>query len=163
MQKLVDGSDEDIRIAVQRVRAVIGMYKYMVEPDIKKYFGEEVKRMGKQMGLIDSTLPSNPRQITRGDIRTYDPWQKLGLEAEWKSFADAKFVQAKKKADDFGKKWVKKLKDKKCSSTERAKVKPDPKDTQVQLQKKEEMKDIQFTVDKLEAEWKKVPSWTKPW
>lgn len=163
MQRLVDGSDEDIRIAVQRVRAVIGMYKYMTEPTIKKYFGEEVTRMGKQIGKIDTTLPSHPRRITRGDVRTYDPWQKMDLEREWSTYANAKFVQAKKKADEFGAKWVKKLKDKKCSAAEKKKAKADPKDTPAIKQKKAEMTDIQFTIDKLETEWKKIPNWTRPW
>lgn len=163
MQKLVDGSDDDIRIAVQRVRAVIGMYKYMTEPAIKKYFTEEVTRMGEQIGKIDAALVSHPRKITRGIIRTYDPWQKLGLEAEWKTYVDAKFVQAKQKADDFGAKWVKKLKEKKCSAAEKKKAKNNPKDTQAERQKKVDLQDIQFTIDKLETEWKKIPNWTRPW
>ena len=62
------------RIAIQYLRNVVGVFKYMQEPKIEAIFVKEKKRMRDVIDGIDKTLPNHPVQITRGSTRTYAPW-----------------------------------------------------------------------------------------
>ncbi|KAF2180484.1 hypothetical protein K469DRAFT_753193 [Zopfia rhizophila CBS 207.26] len=94
---------EQPREAIQRLRAVVGAFKYMQESKIKEIFVEEKNRIGKMIGNLDTALPNNPRKIKGGrnsNERTYKPWKALHLEDKWAKYMDNTFEAAKDKGHE---------------------------------------------------------------
>ena len=162
------------REALQRVRSAVGVFKYMQEPRIKEIFKKEKIRMGAVIDGIDRTLPQYPRTVGRGTAaRTFTPWQTQGLGTRWDTYMDEVFETAKKKGTKFVKDNLERLNNEFTSkeAKERATATPDP-DLDEEEKKEEEKKtaewaklreDMAGDIEKLEAAWKAVPDWTKPW
>lgn len=156
------------RIAIQYLRNVVGVFKYMQEPKIEAIFVKEKKRMRDVIDGIDKTLPNHPVQITRGSTRTYAPWQPQGLGVRWDTYMDGVFETAKKKGTDFVKDNLKRLNEEYTSPGAIARAKLDP---SIKDQKKIDeitewaklRSDIAGYIAKLEAEWDSIKDWKKPW
>ena len=156
------------RIAIQNLRAVVGVFKYMQEPKIEAIFKKEKIRMGAVIDGIDTELPNYPIQIVGGSKpRTFAPWTPLGLGAKWDTYMDETFETAKKKATDLMKVNLDRLHEEYTSVDVKNKAKDD---TSLSPSKRQEIaewarlrSDIEGYILKLEAEWEAVKDWKKPW
>jgi hypothetical protein len=155
------------RTAIQNVRSVVGVFKYMQETDVAKIFKDEKIGMGAIIGGIDRILPQTPRQIVRKNPRTFAPWQTLGLETMWGDYMDQVFKTAKDKGTSFVDDNIKLLKAEYTSQSAKDKAKDDPSKTNAERNEIAEWAQLRMEMDgyivKLEAEWKKVKNWVKPW
>jgi hypothetical protein len=149
------------RIAIQYLRNVVGVFKCMQEPKIEAIFVKEKQRMRHVIDGIDKTLPNHPVQITRGNTRTYAPWQPQDLGVRWDTFMDGVFETAKNKGTDFVKDNLKRLNDEYTSPDAIARAKLD---SSIKDQKRIDeiaewaklRSDIAGYIAKLEAEWDSI-------
>ncbi|KAF1840458.1 uncharacterized protein K460DRAFT_296911 [Cucurbitaria berberidis CBS 394.84] len=129
------------RVAIQRIRSVVGAFKYMQEKEVVKIFKDEKVRIGVVIDGIDKNLPKTPRV---SGTKKYTPWKTLGLGAKWDRLKDEYTSQ---KAKDAAKDDDKKTPKERNEIAEWAKLR----------------EDIEKIIPKLEAEWNKAKGWTKPW
>lgn len=160
-------ADQAPRIAIQNLRAVVGVFKYMQEPKIAAIFKKEKIRMGAVIDGIDRELPNHPIEIKKPPARIFTPWQTLGLGAEWDTYMDATFAEAKNKATTLMEVNLKRLHEEYTSDDAKEKAKDDP---NLDASKRNEIaewaqlrSDIEGYITKLEAEWEAVKDWKKPW
>jgi hypothetical protein len=152
------------RMAIQHVRTVVGVFKYMQEPVIAKIFKDEKVRMGAMIDGIDKVLPQTPRQILTKDRRTFAPWQTLGLGTMWDDYMDEVFKTAKDKGTSFVEDNIKLLKEEYTSQIAKDRAKVDPSKTPAEIAEWAQLRsDIDGYIVKLEAEWNNVKNWAKPW
>jgi hypothetical protein len=152
------------RAAIQRIRSIVGVFRYMQEPEIAKIFKDEKVRIGIVIDGIDKNVPKTPR--IEGST-TYAPWKTQGLGARWDTYMDKTFNLAKDKGTRFVEDNIKRLKEEYTSQKARDAAKDDPKKTPKERNDIVEWAklrgDIDSIITKLEAEWNKAKGWKKPW
>jgi len=148
----VDASNAP-RMAIQSIRSVIGVFKYMQEPKVAEIFKAEKKRIGAVIEGIDKNLPKTPRMVSD---RTYKPWKTLGLGAKWDSYMDEVFLNASTKGTKFVNDNIESLKAEYTSQAAKDKEKDNPGWAELR-------KDIESYIQALEKEWEKSKDWKKPW
>jgi hypothetical protein len=152
------------REAIQRIRSVIGAFKYMQEDEIKKIFVAEKTRIGAVLDGLDKSLPSHPRVI---GTKKFTPWKTLGMGAKWNKYMDDVFENAKKKGAKFVDDNIKLLKDEYQSNDAKDRAKDNAKKTQKERNEIKEWaklrQDIDDMIPKLEQAWKDAKDWKKPW
>lgn len=152
------------RDAIYRIRCVIGVFKYMQEPEIAKIFKDEKIRIGIVIDGIDKNLPKTPR-IENGV--TYTPWKTLGLGAKWDTYMDEVFKTAKTKGTKFVEENIQRLKNE--YTTQKAKdaakddTKKKDKDRQSIAQFRKAREDVEKILVDLEKTWSESKNWNKPW
>ncbi|EAT80133.1 hypothetical protein SNOG_12320 [Parastagonospora nodorum SN15] len=127
------------REAIYRIRSVIGVFKYMQEPEIAKIFKDEKVGIGIAIDGIDKNLPKTPRGE---DGITYVPWTTLGLGAN--ALKDEYTTQ---KAKDAAKDDTKKKDNDRKNIAEFRKAR----------------EDIEKILVDLEKTWSESKNWNKPW
>jgi hypothetical protein len=160
------------RIAIQKLRPMIGAFKYMQEKKIAKIFADQKNRIGAMIGHIDRNLHKTPRKFLPGrnsvrkEIVIGRPWQAQGLEDKWNAYMDNVFAVAKQRATDFMELHLKSLKTEWESTKKTNEFKDDVKDNQAKKDKKKELQqtqeDMLALIKKTRDEWEKVKDWKKP-
>jgi hypothetical protein len=151
---------EQPRVAIQRLRAVLGAYLYMKEKNIDDIFVAQVDRIGAQLEHIENALTVNPRKMVKkaGGKRTVilNKWVPQKLKEKRFVYMDDVYEFADKKAQDFMKDNLARLKTeyndgKLIQDADIKKEKDKDKQNELKLEKKlrEDMKDY---IPKLEAE-----------
>lgn len=115
------------RESIQRIRSVIGVFHYMQEKEVAKIFKDEKVRIGMVIDGIDKSLAKTPRQVTRGNKRTFAPWTPLDLGPKWDAYMDDVFKAAKDKGTKFVEDNIKRLKDEYTSQKAKDGAIDDPK------------------------------------
>lgn len=169
---------EQPRTALQRLRAVVGVYLYMKEKKVNDIFIDQVNRIGAQLEHIENALAKSPRTVERETAEpdennvyqkrtvTFNKWTPLKLKEKWFAYMDSVYENANKKGQDFMKDNIKRLKDeyndgKTIKQADIDKEKNKDKQNELKLEKKvrEDMKEY---IPKLEAQWTKAKDWAKP-
>lgn len=164
---------EQPRIAIQRMRSLVGGYIYMNDKRVNTIFVNQVNRIGQKLENLEQALPKNPRKVTRGRkggpdhrVVTYDPWKYLDLEKKWYKYMDDIYDRANKKGQEFMNTNLKRLKEeyndgKMLKQSEIDKEK-DPK-RRADLKAEKELREaMKVYIDKLDKEWSKWKNWPKP-
>ncbi|KAH7131858.1 hypothetical protein B0J11DRAFT_503048 [Dendryphion nanum] len=113
---------EQPRVAIQRIRAVVGFYLYMNEKKIDDILVAQVDRIGAQLENIEKALSNNPRIVKRNRKNpttnedeeytvNFDKWQNLKLKEKWFEFMDRTYTNANKRGREFMKTNIKNLKE----------------------------------------------------
>jgi len=76
------------RVAIQRMRSVVGAFRYLKEDEVNEIFIKQVVRIGAQLEIMEQALSKHPRTIEKGgrgtneDKRTVTltPWTPLNQE-----------------------------------------------------------------------------------
>jgi hypothetical protein len=152
------------RKAIQRIKAVIGVFIYMQETRVNAIFKAEKVRIGSVLDGIDKNLPKTPR--IEGN-KQFTPWKTLGLGAKWDKYMDDVFKTAKNKGTKFVEDNIKLLKEEYTSKEAKDKAKDDKKKTKKERDEIKEWavlcENIEKMIIKLEETWKKTKDWKKPW
>lgn len=178
MKKLITGkssikalqgdSDAQSRLAVQYLRAVIGVFKYMQEDEVAEIFAKEKNRMGDIIGYLDKEVAKIPRQVVNqyGIKVTYKPWVEDGLKIKWHKYMDEVFERAKDKGETFMNTWLDALDLEWNSQKKKDEFKINPKDDRATRDKKAQIeKDYRAMLGllrKTRTEWGNVKDWKKP-
>ena len=181
--KVIIAEANQPREAIQRMRSVVGVFKYMQEPRIETIFKDEKVRIGAVIDGIDQTLPNYPRTVGKDkELRTFTPWDPQGLGRKWDTYMDKVFETAKGKGTRFIVKNLERLNNEFTSKEALDRAKPDPEeededeeDEESEESKEKEEKrrkkaewarlreDMAGYIAKLEAQWEVVKDWEKPW
>ncbi|KAH4663962.1 hypothetical protein HBH70_213330 [Parastagonospora nodorum] len=152
------------REAIYRIRSVIGVFKYMQEPEIAKIFKDEKIRIGIVIDGIDKNLPKTPRVE---DGITYVPWTTLGLGVKWDNYMDEVFKNAKGKGTKFIEDNIQRLKDEYTTQKAKDAAKDDTKkkdnDRKNIAEFRKAREDIEKILVDLEKTWSESKNWNKPW
>jgi hypothetical protein len=157
------------RMAIQSLRSVVGVFKYMQEPEVARIFRDEKVRIGAMIDGIDRTLPQNPRQIDGrpGGLRTFTPWQTLGLGAKWDTYMNDVFATARDKGISFLDDNIQRLNAEYTSQAARDKAIDDPSKSAAERAEIAAWaalrRDIAGYITALETEWANVRNWARPW
>jgi hypothetical protein len=164
------------RVAIQRMRSVVGALLYMTNNKVNQIFVNQVDRIGAQLDNIENALPKTPRtkmkKVKGADNKeveitvTFNKWEHLDLKKKWFDYMDGVYTRANDKANAFMKTNFKELNDEYDS---KKMIKQDDinkeKDKDKQKKMKEEKKlrdDMKDYIAKLETEWTKANNWSKP-
>lgn len=160
---------EQPRVAIQRMRSIVGAYIYLKEKRVNTIFVNQVNRIGQQLENIERALPNNPRIVekTRPERTvTYAAWKYLNLRKKWFEHMNEVYERANNKAQDFMNINMKRLKEEyndgkmlKQSDIDKEKDKDKREAMGLEKDLREAMK---VYIDKLEKEWSKVKDWPKP-
>lgn len=169
---------EQPRVAIQRMRAVVGAYLYLKEEKVDKIFVAQVDRIGAQLEHLENALAKTPRTVMRKEKEpnaqgivedrpvTYNKWESQKLKEKWFAYMDGVYKNADKKAQEFMKVNLERLNNeydnkKMIDQKDVDKEKSKDKQTEMKNEKKlrENMKDY---IPKLEAAWKNAKNWSKP-
>jgi hypothetical protein len=152
------------RETLQRVRRIIGALKYHTHADIQATFKLQKERIGNRFEAIEKELPSNPRNgVLNGQSTPFAAYQGQNLKAKWDTYMDDMFVKAKAKAKQYIEDGIKDLKAEFLSTAKIQEAKPNAKDNAAQKAERENLANFQKNIKDLEASYKTVPDWTKPW
>jgi hypothetical protein len=159
--------NEQSRVAIRKLRPMIGALKYMQEDNIAKIFANQKNRIGAMIGHIDRELHKTPRKYDSGTGAVdAHPWQEQGLEDRWNVYMDSVFAVAKRRATEFMDLHLDSLEAEWKSPKKTNEFKDDVKDIQATKDKKRKLKETQENmlalIEKTEDEWKKVKDWKKP-
>ncbi|KAF2627798.1 hypothetical protein BU25DRAFT_458205 [Macroventuria anomochaeta] len=139
------------RMAVQNLRSVVGVFKYMQEPEVAQIFKDEKIRIGTVIDGIDRDLPQLPT---------------LGLGARWDTYMDEVFATARDKGISFMDD-IQRLKDEYTSQAAKDKAKDNPQKTPAERDEIAKWAKLRKETDAytmaLEAEWNNVRNWARPW
>jgi hypothetical protein len=157
------------RIAIQKLRSVVGAFIYMTDDRVNTIFINQVNRIGQQLENLELALNKNPRKVKkRNDDREVqlDPWKHLDLRKKWFEYMDDVYENANKKGREFMEKNIKRLKD---EYNDAKMLKQSDIDKEKDSKKQNEMKDqkalretMKIYVDNLDKEWTKRKDWPKP-
>ncbi|KAH7400509.1 hypothetical protein DE146DRAFT_780973 [Phaeosphaeria sp. MPI-PUGE-AT-0046c] len=160
---------EQPRAVIQRMRSVVGAYKYLTDKRVNTIFVDQVNRIGQQLERLEQALSRNPRiQSKRNPERIvqYAPWKYLSLEKKWYEYMDDVYKRADKKAQELMAVNMKRLKEEytdakmlKQSDVDKEKDKDKREALELEKNLREAMK---VYIDKLEQEWSKTKDWPKP-
>ena len=169
---------EQPRVAVQRLRAVIGVYLYMKETKINDIFSAQVDRIGIQLENIENSLMKSPRTMEkdasepddqnmyRTRIVTFAKWVPQDLKGKWFDYMDNVYENANKKGQAFMKDNLGRLNDEYNDSkmiTQSEVDKEKDKDKQEKLKLDKQLReDMKGYIGQLEAQWAKANAWPKP-
>lgn len=180
LEKVSAGLVDKARIALLKLKALMGARKYMRSKTVSTIFKRQMEGIGKMLTAIDDELPKNPRKPLKG-TKTIDPWVKQGLGEFWTEYMNERFAIAHKRMHNDMDTYLKLLDDKWCEG--RPKSKPgtpagsrpgtpasDPIDTLEDLFGALDLNDVKRKdlcrfLDKVQKEWtaEKAIPWTKPW
>jgi hypothetical protein len=162
------------RVAIQRMRSVVGTFLYLKEKKVNEIFIKQVDRIGAQLEIMEHALSKTPRTMKKGgrgtgeDVRivTFTAWTPLDLKKKWFEYMDVVYKQANEKGLEFMEKNTKRLKE---EFTDAKKIKQkdvDDEKTQDAKDKKANEKklrdDMPGYIKSMEEAWKKAKDWPKP-
>ncbi|USP75705.1 hypothetical protein yc1106_02979 [Curvularia clavata] len=154
---------DQARVAVRRMRFVVGIFIYMQDPTVADIFAKEKKRKGKIIGHIGKELPNTPKKVGKD---SYTAWQPQDLEKRWDEYMDDVFDKAKSTAVESMNLNIKLIKDEWDSNKKAKEFKSAANDSKAEKDQKKALedmyKDMSSIIKKLEDEWEKVKNWRKP-
>ncbi|KAH7385735.1 hypothetical protein BKA66DRAFT_461898 [Pyrenochaeta sp. MPI-SDFR-AT-0127] len=168
---------EQPRVAIQRMRSVVGTFLYMKEKRVNDIFIAQVDRIGYQLENIENALAKNPRTVERkysepdenGNYKrvvTFRNWEPQKLKEKWFEYMDKVYEKANKKGQDFMRENLKRLNDEynngkliKQADVDKERDKDKQNELKVEKQLRDDMKDY---ISKLEAKWAAAKDWPKP-
>lgn len=154
-------------VAIQRLRAVLGVFKYMQDGPVAKIFRDEKTRIGAVLEGIDNNLSNYPIFITSRNSRTFAPWQPVGLGPKWDTYMDSVFQRAKDKGITFMDVNIKRFRAEYMNQAARDKGKDDKNKSDKERNEAAEWEklrqEIERSITSLEAEWNRSKNWAKPW
>ena len=86
----------DPRVALWRVRQVIGVQRYL--RDTRTTFGNQVRQIRAAIVAIDNGLPAHPRVV---DTRTFRPWASMDLGSHFDTYMDTVWRGAQLELSSF--------------------------------------------------------------
>ena len=164
---------EQPRVAIQRMRSVVGGFIYLNEKTVNTIFVNQVNRIDKQIENLERILPNYPRKMSKTDPTTrdkravtFDPWKHQSLEKKWYEYMDGVYNRANGKGVEFMNKNIKRLKDEyndgkmlKQADVDKEK---DPK-KKAELTKEKDLREaMKSNIDLLEKERSKRKDWLRP-
>lgn len=167
---------EQPRVAIQRMRAVVGALLYMTDTEVNRIFIDQVNRIGTQLENLENALAENPRtkqtNITNAEneIETitvsFNKWEPLNLKKKWFDYMDKIYREANSKATKFMDDTFKKMDDEYDSKNmiKQADIdKEKDRDKQRKMQEEKRLReDMKEYIPKLKTEWKRANNWPKP-
>lgn len=91
---------EQPRVAIQRMRDVVGVYLYMKEKNVSQIFIDQVDRIDAQIENIENALEKSPRTAVRKSNEpkpdgkfekrtvTFNKWVPQKLKEKWLAYMD---------------------------------------------------------------------------
>ncbi|KAH7079796.1 hypothetical protein FB567DRAFT_129220 [Paraphoma chrysanthemicola] len=157
------------RVALQRMRAVVGAYLYFTDDRVNKIFVDQVDRIGNRLELLEAALSKNPRAAQRENpqrIVMYNSWKPLKLKEKWYTYMDDVYETANNKGTKFMKDNIKRLRDEYTDAKRISQAQVDKendKDKQKVLANEKKLRDdMPDYISKLEAAWSLAQNWPKP-
>jgi hypothetical protein len=161
------------RVALQRMRSVVGAYLYLTEDKVNKIFIDQVDRIGAQLEIMEQALSKTARTSDKGGrgsgpsrTVTFNKWTPLKLKEKWFAYMDDVYENANKKGQNFMKDNIKRLKDEYDDGKKITQAQVDKEKTQDEKNKKAAEKklreDMPDYISKLEAAWLKAKDWPRP-
>jgi hypothetical protein len=89
MYKLLENERGAAKVLL-RLKALIGVRRYMRDEKIKLYFQMQKDRMGKVLGLLDVEMEKHAQGKNK-------PWTKQDLKAKWDKYMDERFKLGKQR------------------------------------------------------------------
>lgn len=157
-------SVDKARETLQRVRRIIGAMKYHTHADIQATLKKQKERIGKRFEAIEKELPNNPRNtMVNGRSSPFAAYQGQNLKAKWDTYMDDLFVKAKAKAKQYIEDGIKDLKAEFLTAKKIQEAKPVASDKKAKKEERENLAGFQKNIKDLEASYKTIADWKKPW
>lgn len=160
---------DEPRLAIARLRDVVGARKYLGDAKVRKFMGDVKLRLQTRFDELETALgkPENVREIAaqRGSTkgpRKVDVWVKRDLGKLWDVFMNNKWVDAKNKQQKFMEKWIMQIKNKHCTA---AMIKALPKDKSKDTPQQGEKREVCADYTAMVRGWKdaQMSPFTAPW
>ncbi|KAF2686380.1 hypothetical protein K458DRAFT_387388 [Lentithecium fluviatile CBS 122367] len=166
------------RIAIQRLRIVVGAFLYMKEKKVNDNLVDQVDRIGAQLEILENALAKKPRTVEREEaepdqngvywkrIVTFKNWTPLKLKEMWFAYMDGIYKNANVKTTAFMDANLAKLKteysDQKLIKQEQVEKEKDNKKKEELASEKKLRDDMKGYIAKLEEHCDKSKNWPKP-
>lgn len=166
---------DDAKIALLKLKSLLGARKYMRTKKIAAIFKKQVQEMGKMLATIDSELPNHPRKpIGIKEDKIIEKWVPQDLGKLWTEYMDERSEIAYKRTHGDMDTYLKLFDETWCSAKSKPKPKPKSKpDTIDDITdifaaisiNDESKKNLCAFYDTLQQEWdkEKKEAWSKPW
>ncbi|KAI0850294.1 carbohydrate-binding module family 18 [Daldinia vernicosa] len=144
---------------IKSMRYLIGSRMYHNDFYIREILRRQKDRVGNVLDLLDTQiLQANPRNPA-----PYQPWQTLGLKAEWDTFMKGKFALVQTKTMKVINEFLPRLQEQWADEASRqaAVIDPDNDDANTQANK-QELQDLIDKIDAMESVVRALPVWTWP-
>jgi hypothetical protein len=166
------------KVAIQRMRYVVGAYLYMKDEKVDKIFVAQVDRIGAQLENIENALAETPITIKKQDEMPNEQgilevkevilnkWERLNLKKEWFTYMDGVYIRANNKAQDYMTENFRRLdaeyKDKKIIDEKEIDKEKDKDKQKIMREERALRVNMKEYIKKLKEEWEKTKNWPKP-
>jgi hypothetical protein len=166
---------EEPRQAIQRLRNVLGVRKYLDQAKVRTAMRDVKVRLQDRFNAIEAALalPVNRRTIAAQNGRrpvqgrTFDTWKPVGLGNLWHTYMNTKWAEAKREHEMFLQKWHQKIYETYCTPALKKNSKDASKDTLQVLLRKRNTREACPALDAFRKEWnnsKNTPTaFSQPW